>query len=46
MKKIFTLVLIAMCICLSACNDTAQVADPWQNAAYTADAELGSGQKP
>ena len=36
---------VVLCICLSACNNTASETDIWKDAVYTEDAKFGNGEK-
>ena len=50
LPQLFTAVLLvllsfSLLLCLSGCGKKEKAADPWENASYTQDTELGSGEK-
>ncbi|MBR5614225.1 MAG: DUF4430 domain-containing protein [Clostridia bacterium] len=42
---IYIVLTAAVCLALSACSNSGQQSDLWENAIYTQDTELGSGAK-
>ena len=39
------LLMMMLCLCMASCGGEVQNTDLWQNATYTEDTELGSGEK-